>query len=104
VGGLVAGFHAGRPEEPGLAGVFHPALAAGGAAAGFGAATGAGLVRRKMGADAAAAGGAAGKSGRAVAWIFLGLGLCTGWGGAPVSTAAEGAAGSPNSGKPFSRK
>jgi hypothetical protein len=59
-----------------------------------------------MGADAEAgpAGGAAGKSGRAVAWIFLGLGLCTGWGGVPVSAAAEGAVTSANSGKPFSRK
>jgi hypothetical protein len=57
-----------------------------------------------MGAEAGVAGGAAGKSGRAVAWIFLGLGLCTGWDGVTVSAGAAGAATSANSGKPFSRK
>jgi hypothetical protein len=54
-----------------------------------------------MGAEAGVAGGAAGKSGPAVAWIFLGLGLCTGSDGVTLSA---GAATSANSGKPFSRK
>jgi hypothetical protein len=61
-----------------------------------------------MGADAEAEAAVeeAGASGRAVAWIFLGLGFCIAGDGreASVSVGAGGVASGANSGKPFSRK
>jgi hypothetical protein len=55
-----------------------------------------------MGADAAEGAGAASR--RAVAWTFLGLGLCAGRDCEEASVSADWIAGSANSGKPFSRK